>query len=104
MAGYFSDKLGDRYLLLCSNFIVLLGWIICQIGVIKLNYWYFLIGNEVQSLAETILDELSCIVVARWFMDANFTFANGVYDSFSMLPSIFCGLFLVKFYYATSFS
>lgn len=58
-----------------------------------------MVGEMMQSLTTTILDELSSIIPARWFANDEFTFANGISESLSQLPSVIAGFFLVSMYY-----
>lgn len=78
-----SDKIGDKALLVGGTFFILLGWLIICLGMIKSSYFIIMVGEMMQSLTTTILDELSSIIPARWFANDEFTFANGISESVS---------------------
>lgn len=44
-----------------------------------------------QALTSSILNELSSIIPARWFLKGEFTFANGISDSISQVVSVVAG-------------
>lgn len=69
IGGILSDIFGDRILLIYGTIVILIGWLISCLGMVKVSYFIFMAGQVVQAFAISILNEMSSIIPARWFKE-----------------------------------